>query len=721
MDNELQTVAAKTYDPVDFSEFAPTSYEQWKEEAIVSLKGGDFARKLLTKTYEGITLEPIYTPQHLAKRRDVDGVPGFGDRKRGARVAGYIGRGWEIAQAADTFCPSEANALLKQELEKGSTVLHIVLASTSRQGKINVTATQTAEERGTFIAVQEDMDRLLDELDLTQYPLYAATGAASSLWLAMLANAAAKQQQPLSALRGCIGADPLGTYAREGELPCSLDALYDEMAHTVAWAEKVQTPIKTILIDGSVYHDAGANAVQELAYTLTTGIEYLHALQIRGIAATDAAKRMKFHYSLGANFFMEIAKLRAARMLWAKIMEGFDGDESVQGMDIHAETAGFTKSVYDPYVNMLRTTTEAFAGVVGGADSMKVGCFDEAIRPADDFSRRIARNIQIFLQNECNLRQPVDPAGGSWYIEELTYQLAERAWGMLQTIEQKGGLAKCLAAGELQKDVSNIRTQRFTQLARRTDRKVGINMYANIEEIKLQPVSQEYKARLAKRLQEINAVTCAVDAQICGQYLDQVSNSISQERGGLVSAVQMALQAGATIEDVRRAMQKDEEKMPPISAFQKHRAVEEFEALREYTEKRNDPDGRKRRIFLANMGPIPQHKARADFTTGFMEVGGFLVSKNDGFADIDAAADAALAANPLAVVICSTDDTYPELVPPLAQKIKASNAAIKVIVAGAPPQDLETVYREAGVDEFIHIRSNCYQVLTWLQQSGDEE
>ena len=363
---------------------------------------------------------------------------------------------------------------------------------------------------------------------------------------------------------------------------------------------------------------------------------------------------------------MEIAKLRAARQVWAKIAESFGGDENAQRTEIFAKTSSFTKTVYDPYVNMLRNSTEAFSAVVGGADGLTVVRFDEAFKPESEFSNRQARNAQIMLQKEFNLLEPIDPAGGSWYIESLTDELAKKIWAELQKIEGQGGFLKSVRDGLIQKDVEATLQERFKKLARRSDRAVGTNMYPNMSEA-------------APEWDKIESA-----APACG---------CSCGCGGASS--------GLTV-------------IPIVP----HRWTEQFEVLRRRTEEyKAAHNGDNVKIFLANMGPIPQHKARADFITGFMEVAAFDVLKNDGFKTTDECADAAAKSGALAAVICSTDKTYPELVPPLAKAIKEKAPTMRVFLAGEPAAEFKDTYVQAGVDGFISVRSNCLESLTELQNA----
>jgi methylmalonyl-CoA mutase len=314
-------------------------------------------------------------------------------------------------------------------------------------------------------------------------------------------------------------------------------------------------------------------------------------------------------------------------------------------MNIHTCTSAINKTVYDPYVNMLRTTIEAFAGAAGGTDSMQVAPFDAPFRQPDEFSRRIARNQQLILQHEVGLSRTIDPAGGSYYVEYLTDWLARQAWTLFQEVEKQGGMFKALQAGFVQDQVAAVAAQRLTNLERRKDVMVGVNMYPNLAE---------------------ESPTFVYDDN-----------------------------------------QPNDKLIIPLL-----RLAASYEKLRHNASAYRQRTGTTPRIFLANLG---SYRARADFTTGFFEVGGFEIINNGRFNSPEEAAQAALDSDAPVVVICSTDDNYPQIVPPLVSTIKAQKPDVVVILAGYP-QDQIDAHRAAGIDEFIYIRANCYEMNRWLQQ-----
>ena len=712
-DEELQKLLKKSADVENFpdvplDEFTPPTDEEWKAACEALLKGAPFEKKMFTKTYEGITFDPMYTRKHTEDILPKGVMPGMGDYLRGVDAAGYIGKPWGIAQACDETLPAENNELLRHEHDKGATIYHIVLDTASRTG-VDARQAEAVGDTGTSVTTVEDMHVLLTGLDLAKFPLYVYAGANAVPLLALVAAARRASGEDMAEVHGIVGADPIGALAADGKLPASLDAHYDSLAAAARWATVNAPHLRTVFVRSDVYSNGGANDVQEVASVLATATAYLRALCERGLTIDEAASQIAFAFSMGANFFLQIAKLRAVRPLWAQIVGAFGGSAEAQKMRIHARPALFFKTIYDPYVNMLRNTTEIFSGVVGGIDSFESAPFDEPIRKGDEFSRRIARNVQIMLQEEFGLLQPIDPAGGSWAVETLTRQMKEKIWAEFQRIEKEGGIIAALRAGSLQESVAAVLAARFKNADLRRDRIVGNNMYPNMTETLLETRAEDTAALKAQRTADIDAYLSDIDVK----HRDEALASLRQAHS-VDNAVEAAL-AGATIAELMTAVTEGDG-AETVTAIAPHRWSERFEALRQRTEEYKAEKNDNVKIFLANMGPIPQHKARADFTTGFLQVGAFEVLGNDGFKTVEEAADAARASGADAVVICSTDATYPEIVPALAPKLHEVLPKARVFLAGAAPKDLLETYKEAGIDDYISVRANCYEILESLQK-----
>ncbi|HIP70935.1 MAG TPA: methylmalonyl-CoA mutase [Anaerolineae bacterium] len=522
----------------------------------------------------------------------------------------------------------------------------------------------------------------------------------------------------VSQLQGCLENDPLGVLTHEGTLPLSLNQAYDEMARLLLWVEKHAPRLSAIGLHSYPYHNSGANAVQELAFTLGNGAACLRAMGERGLDVNVTARHMMFHFAVSGDFFMEIAKLRTARILWSQIVAAFGGNATAQKMKLHVRTAVINKTVADPYVNMLRVTTEALSAALGGADSISAAPFDEVIRPPDEFSRRIARNVQIILQEEASLTRLLDPAGGAYYTEYLTDELARRAWAMFQEVESRGGMLAALQAGFPQRLIAEEVESQADKLAARKDVLVGTNLYANAAESLLKNTAVDFTAVYRQRTQQIeNYRTHDDDPQAHTAVLQKLNEILTASPEEMVEAAITAAQAGATLNEITRALRINDGERPSIQPVTLHRRAEPFEALRRLAETYEERYGRRPHIFLANMGPLRQFKARADFARSFFEPGGFAIVYPDGFDGVETAVAAAVEAEPAAVVICSSDEVYPKVAPWLARRVKERLREDTAVLLAGRPGEYEAMYKEAGVDGFIYLGANCYEVNKWLLAS----
>lgn len=704
---------------LSFDEFPEPLYDEWQQAAVDSLKGRPFD-KLITPTWEGIPLQPLYGREDTGDIAAAGTIPGASPYMRGSDAAGYLARPWAIAQELACPTPAAFNRALRFDLEHGQTVANLLLDGPTRAGK-DPDAAQPGEvgRGGVSLASVDDVAAALNGVDLATVPITIRAGTAALPLLALLVAYARRAGRPASDLHGCLEDDPLGVLAHEGTIPLSLGRAYDEMAQVTLWAERHAPRLQTVAVHTYPYHNAGANAVEELAFALATGVAYLRAMQRRGVDVDAAAGHMRFDFAVGGNFFMEIAKLRAARLLWSQAVAAFGGDDEAQKMRpplmrLHARTARRNKTITDPYVNMLRVTTEALAAAVGGVESLHVAPYDEPARPPDEFSRRVARNAQVILQEEAHLTAVIDPAGGSYAVEVLTDRLARDAWALFQEIEGVGGMAEALKDGFAQTRVAAAADRRATHLATRRDVLVGTNQFANPKEPAPLADETDYAAIHRERATQMTQLRTQDDdptAHVAA--IERLREMVAAPPETMVETAVAAAMAGATLGELTRTLRLNDGARPIITPVSLSRAAQPFEALRiqalDYAKKH----GRPPRVFLANLGPPRQHKARADFAQGFFEVGGFEIITNNGFPDAEAAAAAALASGAPAVVICSTDETYPELVPPLVKAIRQKTRETVIILAGRPAEQLDAL-KHAGVDEFIYMGADAAALNGWL-------
>lgn len=716
-DKELEAMLRKSekvteFPEVTFDEFTPPTWDEWVEACNALLKGKPFDKIMYTKNYEGITFKPIYTRKDTDEILPTDDYPGMGDFLRGSTVNGYIHEPWGIAQSCDETMPAENNELLKHEIDKGSTVYNIKF-DTATLNAVDVADAEKPGDEGVNVTTADDMNVLLNGLDFEKYPVMMYTGATAVNLLGLTSAVLKAQGKDVKCLRGVIGADPIGELIRKGSSKASLDALYDDMAESIKWAKANAPELRTVFVRSEVFTDGGAEVVQEVAYTFAEAVEYIRQMLKRGVSLKDAASSLYFCFNQGANFFMEIAKLRALRQVWAAIMEAFGAEEADRSIMVHGRSSRFTKTVIDPYVNMLRNTTQTFSSVVGGVNTYENAPFDEMIRKGDEFSRRIARNLHVMLQEEFGMLRPIDAAGGSWAVESLTKEIAEKIWAEFQKVEGMGGITAALKEGYPQKTIAAVLEQRFKNLDYRKDRAVGVNMYPNMTEEPLDPRPEDTEKLKKLRVAAVEAFRGDIDTEYLKEKLAGVDT---------VEKAEDAFAAGATVAEVAaaRGAAAGDVTVEPIAV---HHWTERYEALRFDTERYIKETGKNIEVFLANMGPIPQHKARADFSTSFLQVGEFNVHLNDGFQDgedgtaIEKCVKAAAAEHYDVAVICSTDATYPEIVPALAPELKkVLPEGATLFLAGAAPKDLEEQYRAAGVDDFISVSANCYEILRMLQK-----
>ncbi|MDE2750475.1 MAG: acyl-CoA mutase large subunit family protein [Chloroflexota bacterium] len=452
-----------------FADFAPRTYEEWMDAVRQSLPDGAI-ESLSRRSCEGIDIQPFPQAAGVAGIPHLSSLPGQFPYARGARAGGYHARPWLIAQALRISDPRAYNQALREALANGQTAITI-----DEDLRLNSAA---------------DMRAALADIDLDRFPLYIQSAAAAPEVYERLATAL--DEEALARLRGCAGYDPLGGLARSGFMP--VDA-YERMAAHVKSVANRSPHLGSIAVNSAPYHAAGANAVQELALAIATGVTYLRELSEGGVAVDAAAPKLHFFLRISEDFFMEIAKFRAIRLLWAQVLRAFGLSHSSPDIAVHAGSGGRNKARPDAHVNLLRLTTEALSAAIGGVDSICLSAYDEPLGSTNGFSRRISRNLQLILQEELRLLDFIDPAGGAWHVETLTDRLARQAWKRFQIIEAEGGLLACLRSGILQAEIEAVAEERRRSMDAGDTVLVGCNRYRNPDET-LPPVQRKPEHRL---------------------------------------------------------------------------------------------------------------------------------------------------------------------------------------------------------------------------------
>ncbi|MCX6304808.1 MAG: methylmalonyl-CoA mutase family protein [Bacteroidetes bacterium] len=621
MDNNEQTKL--------FSEFPPVSTGAWEEKIMADLKGGDYSKKLIWKTDEGFDVKPYYRSEDLSGLEYLNTLPGQAPYVRGPRKDN---NDWIVRQDIDSTDIVESNLLARDAIARGA-------------GAVGLKATE--------VTTHKQLSELLEGIDLQKTALNFISAKSYPLALEFLIYELSHRGHGGEKIKGSINFDPISYLLLHGEFYIGWGHDLEEAEYLLGIVRERTPGFKVITINGHYFQNAGSSIVQELAYSLASGSEYLAGLTNRGASADDVAPYIQFSLGIGPNYFMEIAKLRAARLLWSRMVEQYRAtrEESFK-LFIHSTTALWNKSVYDPYVNMLRTTTEGMSAALGNADSVTINPFDTSFKPSGEISRRIARNQQLVMKEESYLDKIVDPAAGSYYIENLTHSIAHHAWEMFRDVEARGGMIECIKSGYIQDEVERSRNQKMMDIAQRKIIMLGTNQYPNL--------------------------------------LETMSDSIQ-------SPAEPAAAVSTTYK-----------KLTPF------RVAAAFEEVRLATERFVQKGNKRPAVFLFTMGNLAMLRARAGFATNFFGCAGYEIFDNQGFSSVDEGVEAALSSHAEVVVICSSDEEYPLLVPEIAGKLKSKGDNVRIVVAGFPKEFIET-FSAAGVDDFIHVRSNLLDTLRNFQ------
>lgn len=616
-----------------FSDFPAVSTEQWMEKITADLKGADFEKKLVWKTNEGFKVKPFYRQEDLEHLQTTEGLPGVFPYLRGTKKDDNT---WFVRQDIKVECPQKANAKALDILNKGVDSLGFSI--------------KAKDLSAAYI------ETLLKDICAECVELNFSTCQGHTLELAQLLVAYFQGKgYDLTKLRGSVNYDPMGKMMVRGKDLSHFVDTVKELVETLAPLPK----FRCICVNAVELNNAGSYISQELGYALAWGNEYLSKLVEAGVPARLAAKKIKFNFGISSNYFLEIAKFRAARMLWANIVNEYhpqcNGDcpnRTADGtcmcackMAAHAETSTFNLTLFDAHVNLLRTQTEAMSAALGGVDSITVTPFDKAYETPDDFSERIARNQQLLLKEESHLNKVVDPAAGSYYIENLTVSIVKQAWDLFLQVEEEGGMLEAIKAGKVQAAVNASNEARHAAVSKRKEILLGTNQYPNFN--------------------ETAGEKAPIEAQCCCGH-----NHTECEK--------------------------------PFATLNFDRAASQFEALRLETEH----SGKRPKAFMLTIGNLAMRQARAQFSCNFLACAGYEVIDNLGFSSVEEGVEAAMKACADIVVLCSSDDEYATYALPAFQ---ALNGRAMFIVAGAPACMDEL--KAAGIEHFIHVRCNVLDTL----------
>ena len=577
------------------ADFPAITTEEWMAKINADLKGADFEKKLVWKTNEGFNVMPFYRLEDVAELKTTTSAPGEFPYVRGTKTD----NDWYVRQDIDATCAKTANAKALDVLNKGINSLGFIL--------------NKKELSAEYIAT------LLNGIcpECVELNFRVCIRCAAQL-ATLLVDYFKAQGADLAKVEGSINCDPINRMLLKGKELNQAEVA--EIAVATVKAAAALPKFRVIGVNSLSLNNAGAYCSQELGYALAWGAEYMTMLTEGGLTADEAGKAIKFNMGVGGNYFMEIAKFRAARMLWAMIVKAYaPACDCAAKMRVHAETSTFNKTIYDAHVNLLRTQTEAMSATIAGVDSLTVNGFDVTYKESDDFSERIARNQQLLLKEESHFDKVTDPSAGSYYIENLTNSIAEQAWKLFLEIQNEGGFFAAVEAGKVQEAMKATSAKRLKDVSARKEVLLGTNQFPNFSEMAAEKITKE-------------ACTC--------------TNCGCETPRGL-----------ATLPTVR--------------------AAQEFEDLRLATER----SAKRPKAFMLTIGNLAMRLARAQFSCNFFACAGYEVIDNLGFETVEAGVEAAQKAGADIIVLCSSDDEYAEYAP---AAFKAIDGKQIFVVAGAP-------------------------------------
>ena len=613
-----------------FGTFPPVSTEAWEALIQKDLKGADYAKKLIWKTMEGFDVKPYYRAEDIKNLEYLNVFPGDFPFVRTSRKTE---NNWFVRQDLPVGDITETNKLALDILMKGVDSLGFLLDPT-KEPQI------------------EEIEKLMENIYAQIVEVNFVCGKQALQVLRIYLTLLKKYNRDLSKIHGSVDFDPIGNLNLKGNFYASESSDF-EVCKTLIEESRHVPHFRTLAVNARHFKNAGSSIVEELAFGLAYGNEYLSKLTDLGLNIDDIAPKIKFSFATGSNYFMEIAKIRAARLLWAKIVNAYGpSDAEFTKTHIHTVTADWNKTMYDPQMNMLRTTTEAMSAIIGGTNSLTVRPYNAVFEQTSAFTERIARNQQLVIKEECYFDKVVDPAAGSYYIENLTDALVEEAWKIFLQISEMGGFIEAFKKGFIQQKIHETSQKRDAAIANRKEILIGTNQYPNFNEF----VNKEIDASVVEPSSEISG------------------NVIAE----------------------------------PLKTY---RGAQGFELLRYKTDLFSMKNKRPK-AFMFTFGSLAMRRARSQFSSNFFACAGFEVVDNNGFKTIEEGVAASLESKAEIVVICGSDDDYPVIVPEIFTKI--GQKAI-VVVAGFPKDSIEEL-KAKGIKHFIHVKSNVLETLKDFQK-----
>jgi methylmalonyl-CoA mutase len=674
--------------------------DTWQGIAESELRGRPID-DLTWKTLEGIDVQPIYTEEDLEGVDHLGTIPGVAPYTRGVKATMYAGRPWTIRQYAGFSTAEESNAFYRRGLAAGQQGVSVAFDLATHRGydSDHERVVGDVGKAGVAIDSVEDMKILFDGIPLDKVSVSMTMNGAVIPILASFIVAGEEQGHDKSVLAGTIQNDVLKEFMVRNTYIYPPEPSMRIVSDIIEFTANEMPKFNSISISGYHMQEAGANLVQELAFTLADGREYVRTAIAAGMDVDKFAPRLSFFFAIGMNFFMEASKLRAARLLWHRIMSEFEPKNPKSSMlRTHCQTSGVSLQEQDPYNNVVRTAYEAMAAALGGTQSLHTNALDEAIALPTDFSARIARNTQLILQEETGVTNVVDPLAGSYYVEKLTHDLAEEAWKLIEEVEELGGMTKAVASGMPKLRIEEAAATRQANIDRGTEVIVGVNKYRLDKEDPIDILDIDNDAVRTSQIARLEGIRASRDSAACEAALVELTRRAG-EGGNLLEAAVDAARARATVGEISMAME---------NVFGRHRAEvkmlsgvygaayggdEGFAAIQKSVEDFAEVEGRRPRMLVVKMGQDGHDRGAKVIATAFADIG-FDVDVGPLFQTPAEAAQDAVDNDVHVIGISSQAAGHKTLAPQLVQALKDAGADDIIVICGGviPQQDYQYLY-----------------------------
>ena len=681
------------------------SLSQWHEIATKERKG-KAPEDLITHTPEGIDLKPLYTFEDIAELENTNTLPGIAPFVRGPKATMYAGRPWTIRQYAGFSTAEESNAFYRKNLAAGQQGASVAFDLATHRGydSDHPRVTGDVGKAGVAIDSVEDMKILFDGIPLDKVSVSMTMNGAVLPVLAMYIVAAEEQGVAQDALSGTIQNDILKEFMVRNTYIYPPEGSMRIIADIIGYTSQHMPRYNSISISGYHIQEAGADAALELAYTLADGKEYIETALKTGLNIDKFAPRLSFFFGIGMNFYMEIAKLRAARLLWHRIVSAYDPQDTRSCMlRTHCQTSGWSLTEQDPYNNVVRTTIEAMAAVFGGTQSLHTNAFDEAIALPTEFSARIARNTQIVIQEETGITNVVDPWGGSYMMESLTQDIADKAWEIIEDIQARGGMAKAIEQGEPKLRIEESAAKKQARIDRSEDVIVGVNKYVLEEEQDVEILEIDNSSVRDKQIARLQKIRESRDNEAVQKALEALTEWAKTGEGNGLDLAVKAARVRASVGEISDAIEKEWGRFNASSKTVSGVYGASYESDSNWQEIQSDIEafeakhGRRPRMLVAKMGQDGHDRGAKVIATAFADVG-FDIDLSPLFSTPAEVAKQAIENDVHVVGVSSQAAGHKTLVPELIAELKKQGAADIIVVAGGviPRQDYDFLY-QAGV------------------------